>query len=72
MGFQFNYRDGWVWRDSTTPIPNYGYSHLTTYEVVTPPREGWICPRCGRVNAPWVATCSCYTDGNKITCGVKK
>lgn len=21
--------------------------------------EGWICPRCGTVHAPWVPECSC-------------
>ena len=22
-------------------------------------QEGWICPRCGKVNAPWNPWCSC-------------
>ena len=22
-------------------------------------REGWVCPVCGNVNAPWVAACPC-------------
>lgn len=28
------------------------------------PEEGWLCPRCGRVNAPWVRQCDCtgWTD----------
>lgn len=24
--------------------------------------EGWLCPRCKKVNAPWVPFCSCTTD----------
>lgn len=24
-----------------------------------PAPKGWICPCCGRVNAPWVAHCDC-------------
>lgn len=27
--------------------------------VEQPPREGWICPRCGKVNAPWRPMCDC-------------
>lgn len=26
--------------------------------------EGWICPRCGRVNAPWNPWCNCEHKSN--------
>lgn len=32
--------------------------------------SGWLCPRCGRINAPWVRQCSCAPstyDWDKIT-----
>lgn len=27
-------------------------------------KEGWICPRCGQVNAPWNPYCSCNKNNN--------
>lgn len=24
-----------------------------------PPMQGWECPRCHRIHAPWVASCDC-------------
>lgn len=27
-----------------------------------PPQQGWICPNCGRVNAPWMPTCGCVSS----------
>jgi hypothetical protein len=37
----------------------------TTPTVIT---YGWVCPKCGCVNAPWSATCSCSIPVMKITC----
>lgn len=38
-----------------------------SYEFPTPSfQQGWICPKCGRVNAPWMGTCPCFTDKNPI------
>ena len=32
--------------------------------------EGWLCPRCNKINAPWVSQCSCEDFWlDKITCG---
>lgn len=28
--------------------------------------EGWLCPRCKRVNAPWVPSCSCNESLNPL------
>ena len=22
--------------------------------------EGWECPKCGKVNAPWMPSCDCH------------
>jgi len=27
---------------------------------------GWICPKCGRVWAPWIPSCSCTDPTTKI------
>lgn len=29
-------------------------------------QEGWLCPRCQKVNAPWVSQCSCENSLNNI------
>lgn len=31
------------------------------YNNELPPQQGWICPKCGRVNAPWMPTCDCVS-----------
>lgn len=37
----------------------------TTPTVIT---YGWVCPKCGSVNAPWAAMCPCSVPIMKITC----
>lgn len=49
--------------DSTT-----GTSTSTTWHCpYTQPRaeQGWECPRCGRINAPWVRQCDCSRSYDK-------
>ena len=40
-------------------------SQWQTYKA----EKGWECPRCGRINAPWVRQCDCSpsTSWDKIT-----
>ena len=46
-----------------------GTSTSTNYSYTYPKpkaEQGWECPRCGRINAPWVRSCDC--SGNyKLT-----
>lgn len=30
--------------------------------------KGWECPRCGRINAPWIRHCDCSRNNWNITC----
>lgn len=30
--------------------------------------SGWLCRRCGRINAPWVRQCDCSRNNWSITC----
>ena len=37
-----------------------------------PPKQyaqGWVCPICGRVSAPWASSCPCWMDRIKTTYG---
>ena len=47
-----------------------GTSTSTTWHCpYTQPRaeQGWECPRCGRINAPWVRQCDCSRSNWTIT-----
>lgn len=42
----------------TSASTSYTYSYPE--KVSPPPTEyGWACPRCNRINAPWVRQCDC-------------
>ena len=81
MGFKPDYLGGWrwedenttakpsyTWNDSTTPVPpkNVGWSHTLPDSYTIPAAAGWECPKCGRVNAPWLATCPCFMEHGPV------
>jgi len=35
------------------------YEYYPVYCPVPVVQYGWICPKCGRVNAPWILECPC-------------
>lgn len=37
------------------------------FEWAAPVERGWLCPRCSRINAPWVRQCDCTLNKEYIT-----
>ena len=42
-----------------------GESYSTS--INPPVYYGWVCPKCGRVNAPWKSICDCYKESGGYT-----
>lgn len=48
---------------TTTPVPDEPVEFTPKYSEPIPNyQQGWVCPKCGRVNAPWVSSCICQND----------
>lgn len=40
---------------------------MTNWNNISFSQKGWECPRCGRINAPWLPCCSCDKSTVSIT-----
>lgn len=53
------------------PTTSTGTSTTTSQWQIYKAEKGWECPRCGRINAPWVRQCDCSpsttSNWDKIT-----
>jgi len=63
---------GGPWEQATTYPNPWEYPWKPTVpepwkQPVTPGPQGWVCPVCGRGNAPTTSTCPCYLNGNITT-----
>ena len=41
-----------------TTTPRQNLKNINTFSFYSS-NVGWICPKCGMVNAPWIAQCPC-------------
>ena len=58
---------------SSTTGTSTSYTYTYPEKASPPPTEyGWACPRCNRINAPWVRQCDCSRNDKwekwDITC----
>ena len=44
---------------------------MTNWNKVAFIQKGWECPRCGRINAPWMPCCSCSSSRHEYTTDTK-
>lgn len=52
----------------TTTGTSTSNTYTYTKNASPPPTEyGWACPRCNRINAPWVRQCDCSSGWNNPT-----
>lgn len=56
------------YKTTTTPVPEKPIEFTPKYSEPIPSyQQGWVCPKCGKVLAPWVSSCFCSYRGLSIT-----